>query len=110
MLDLAFVRGNLEHVEEKLRARGAAPATMLTAFRTYDQARRDAITESEQLKARRNVLSQQVGVLKKAGQDATAVMDETRALKDKLDELDTRAAGLDNDLRKFQIGRASCRE
>jgi seryl-tRNA synthetase len=101
MLDLAFVRGNLEHVEEKLRARGAAPATMLTAFRTYDQARRDAITESEQLKARRNVLSQQVGALKKAGQDATAVMDETRALKDKLDELDTRAAGLDNDLRKF---------
>ena len=99
MLDLAFVRGNLEHVEEKLRARGAAPATMLTAFRTYDQARRDAITESEQLKARRNVLSQQVGALKKAGQDATAVMDETRALKDKLDELGSTAETLDGQLR-----------
>jgi seryl-tRNA synthetase len=38
------------------------------------------------VKARRNELSQQVGALKKTGQDATAVMEETRALKDELDE------------------------
>src|ERR1039458_7101984 len=101
MLDLAFVRANLELVEEKLRARGVAPATMLGAFRTYDQVRRDAITKSERLKARRNELSQQVGALKKAGQDATSLMDENRVLKDELELLDTSAAGLDNELRKF---------
>ena len=89
MLDLGFVRGNLEVVEEKLRARGADPAILLGDFRTLDQRRREAITSAEQLKARRNELSQQVGALKRAGQDASAVMDETRALKEKLDELDS---------------------
>lgn len=99
MLDLGFVRANLQLVEEKLRARGADPAALLGDFRTLDQNRREAITTAEQLKARRNELSQQVGALKKAGQDATAVMDETRALKDKLDELDKTAASLDEQMR-----------
>ena len=99
MLDLGFVRGNLELVEEKLRARGTDPAVLLGDFRALDQSRRQAITTAEQLKARRNELSQQVGALKKAGQDATAVMDETRALKDKLDELDRAASSLDEQLR-----------
>ena len=100
MLDMGFVRGNLEKVEEKLRARGADPATLLGDFRRLDQGRRDAITQSEQLKAKRNELSQQVGILKKSGQDATALMDETRALKDRLDELDKTAAALDDQMRQ----------
>jgi len=99
MLDLGFVRGNLEIVEEKLRARGADPNALLGDFRKLDQSRREAITASEQLKARRNELSQQVGALKRASQDATAVMDETRALKDQLDELDKNAAFLDDQMR-----------
>jgi seryl-tRNA synthetase len=99
MLDLGFVRGNLEVVEAKLRARGADPAALLGDFRALDQSRRQAITQSEQLKARRNELSQQVGALKKAGQDATAVMEETRALKEKLDELDKAAAEFDEKMR-----------
>jgi seryl-tRNA synthetase len=99
MLDLGFVRSNLEFVEEKLRARGADPAVLLGDFRALDQARREAITLAEQAKARRNELSQQVGALKKSGQDASAVMEETRALKDKLDQLDQTAAQLDEQLR-----------
>src|ERR1700690_3207315 len=99
MLDLGFVRGNLEKVEEKLRARGADPATVLGDFRALDRNRRDAITMAEEFKARRNALSQQVGALKKSGQDATAVMEETRALKDRLDELDKTAAALDEQMR-----------
>ena len=68
MLDLTFVRGNLEFVEEKLRARGADPSILLGDFRALDQSRREAITLSEQAKARRNELSQQVGALKRAGE------------------------------------------
>jgi seryl-tRNA synthetase len=99
MLDLGFVRANLGLVEEKLRARSADPAALLGDFRMLDQSRREAITLAEQSKARRNELSQQVGALKRTGQDATALMDETRALKDKLDELDRTAAELDERLR-----------
>ena len=104
MLDLNFVRANLELIEKKLRARGADPAVLLGDFRALDASRREAITQSEQLKARRNELSQQVGALKKSGQDATAVMDETRALKDQLDALDTTAATLDDRLRQLLAG------
>jgi len=101
MLDLGFVRTNLELVEEKLRARGADPAALLGDFRALDQARREAITLAEQSKARRNELSQQVGALKKAGEHekATAIQEETRALKEKLEELDQAAAQLDEQLR-----------
>src|SRR5579863_2245582 len=104
MLDMAFVRGNLEKVEEKLRARGADPAALLGDFRRLDQRRREAITQAEQLKARRNELSQQVGALKKAGpassEAATALMDETRELKDRLENLDKTAAALDDRMRQ----------
>jgi seryl-tRNA synthetase len=99
MLDMGFVRANLALVEDKLRARGADPAALLGDFRSLDQRRREAITQAESLKARRNDLSQQVGSLKRTGQDATALMDETRILKDTLDKLDKDAAILDEVMR-----------
>jgi seryl-tRNA synthetase len=104
MLDLAFVRANLEAVEAKLRARGADPAALLGDFHTLDQRRREAITTAEKCKARRNELSQQVGALKRSGQDATALMEETRILKERLDELDRTAAALDDGMR-FALAR-----
>src|SRR6185437_8637053 len=88
MLDLAFVRSNLELVEAKLRDRGQDPAELLGDFRALDKDRRERITEAEQLKALRNSLSEEVARLKKAGQDATALMEETRALKLRMEELE----------------------
>jgi len=54
MLDLSFVRDNLSVVEEKLRLRGMDPAQVLKDFRQVDTQRRQAITEAETMKARRN--------------------------------------------------------
>lgn len=104
MLDLAFVRGNLPLVEDKLRARGMDPAVVLGDFQALDTARRERITEAEQLKAQRNALSVEVGRLKKSGQDASAVMDQTRALKDKTDELEKAAAESEETLRTLLAG------
>ncbi|MGB9148610.1 MAG: serine--tRNA ligase, partial [Acidobacteriaceae bacterium] len=91
MHDLGFVRANLELVEKKLRERGMDPAAVLGDFRALDQRRRERITESEELKAQRNKLSEEVARLKKSGLDAGAVMEETRALKTRMDELDALA-------------------
>src|SRR5271155_170788 len=99
MLDLAFVRANLPLVEEKLRARGQDPAVLLGDFLAIDAHRRERITEAEQLKAQRNKLSEEVGKLKKSGQDATAVMEETRLLKEKLEALDAAAKEAEEQLR-----------
>ena len=98
MLDLAFVRANLELVEGKLRDRGQDPAVLLGDFRALDQNRRERITEAEQLKARRNKLSEEVARLKKSGQDATAVMEETRALKSQIEEFAAAAEEADRNL------------
>jgi len=99
MLDLAFVRANLPVVEGKLRVRGQDPAALLGDFLAIDAHRRERITEAEQLKAQRNKLSEEVGKLKKAGQDATAVMEETRLLKEKLEALDAAAKEAEEQLR-----------
>ena len=87
MLDLNFVRANLELVEEKLRARGADPAALLGDFRALDKSRREAITSSEQLKARRNELSNQFAMGMRAGSPSSArklsempTMDRIRAV------------------------------
>jgi seryl-tRNA synthetase len=99
MLDLSFVRTNLELVEGKLRDRGQDPATLLGDFRALDQNRRERITEAEQLKAQRNKLSEEVAKLRKSGQDASAVMEETRALKQKADALEQAATEAEEQLR-----------
>jgi seryl-tRNA synthetase len=87
MLDLGFVRSNLELVEEKLRARGADPAALLGDFRALDEKRRASITIAEQNKAQLNTLSEQVGALKKAGQDASGVMEQIRTIKATLESV-----------------------
>src|SRR5271166_5327692 len=98
MLDLSFVRANLELVEGKLRDRGQDPAALLGDFRALDQNRRERITEAEQLKAQRNKLSEEVARLKRSGQDATSVMDETRALKSRMESLEAAAGEADQNL------------
>lgn len=104
MLDLQFVRANLPLVEEKLRARGQDPAALLGNFTTLDAQRRERITEAETLKARRNALSEEVGRKKRAKEDTTALVDETRQLKEKLDALDTSASAMDDELRAMLAG------
>lgn len=98
MLDLGFVRNNLELVEAKLRLRRQDPAQLLGDFRGLDALRRERITEVEQLKARRNELSQQVAQLKKSGQDASAVMEETRSLKERVESLEKASAEADEQM------------
>jgi seryl-tRNA synthetase len=85
MLDLGFVRANLELVEAKLRARGADPAALLGNFCTLDQTRRGVITMVETDKAQLNQLSQQVGELKRTGRDTTTLMEQIQGIKERID-------------------------
>jgi seryl-tRNA synthetase len=101
MLDMQFVRGNLETVEEKLRARGADPAVLLGDFRSLDEGRRLAITLSEQAKAELNKLSQEIGQLKKSGgeQEATEKLRKVWDIKEGLPVLQKRAEDLESRMR-----------
>ncbi|QEE28010.1 serine--tRNA ligase [Terriglobus albidus] len=100
MLDLGFVRANLDVVKAKLRLRGMDPEAALGDFATLDAERRAAITEVENLKAERNRLSAEVANIKRAGGDAASVMEQTRSLKEKIEGLEGHAAELDAALLK----------
>ena len=104
MLDLSFVRDHLPLVEEKLRLRGMSPEEVLKDFRAIDSDRRQAITEAETLKAKRNRASEEIGQLKKSGQDATALMAEMKDLRDKVQELEKKASDSENRLRDLLAG------
>jgi seryl-tRNA synthetase len=104
MLDLNFVRANLEMVEAKLRARGMDPDAVIGNFRELDQERRSRITQAETLQAQRNKLSQEVARSRKAGADAsqiTAVMDQTRELKHETEALERSAAEAEEAMRSL---------
>jgi seryl-tRNA synthetase len=104
MLDLSFVRDNLPRVEEMLRQRGADPAAVLKDFREVDTQRRQAITEAETMKARRNKASEDINKLKKSGQDATAAIAETKDLREQIQTREKIAADLDARLRDILAG------
>jgi seryl-tRNA synthetase len=99
MLDLAFVRANLELVEAKLHSRGADPAAILGGFANIDRERREAITRAETLAAERNRLGSEIQTLRKSGADATSLTDQVRAMKSEGEALEKSAAEADERLR-----------
>jgi seryl-tRNA synthetase len=104
MLDLNFVRDNLPVVEERLRQRGMDPAEVLQDFRALDAQRRQAITEAENAKAQRNRASEEIAKLKKSGQDAGALMAETKDLRERIPELEKSAQEYETRLRDILAG------
>jgi seryl-tRNA synthetase len=104
MLDLNFVRDNLPLVEEKLRQRGMDPAEVLKDFSDVDTQRRKAITDAETMKARRNRASEDIAKLKKSGQDAAALIAETKDLREQIATSEKIASDLETRLQDILAG------
>jgi seryl-tRNA synthetase len=104
MLDLNFVRDNLPLVEEKLRQRGMKPAEVLKNFAQVDAQRRQAITSAETMQAQRNRASEEIAKLKKSGQDASAAIAETKALREQVEELGKAAEEYETRLQQILVG------
>src|SRR5215471_4847738 len=86
MHDLAYFRNNFDTIAERLAARGGA--LNLDGFRELDRKRRAAISEAEQLKAKKNAQSQEVGRLKREGVDTTELQKEVRGYDAQIAALD----------------------
>ena len=104
MLDLNFVRDHQPQVEEMLVHRGMNPAEVLGEFRQLDGVRRQHITEVEGLQAQRNKASDEIARLKKAKQDATAQIAETKELREKIQALEGKVQEEDARLRELLAG------
>lgn len=87
MLDVKFLRANLEEVKQRLQHRGE-DLTDFGKFTELDSRRRELLVEGEALKGRRNEVSQQIAVLKKEKKDADALIQEMREVGDQIKVLD----------------------
>jgi len=65
MLDINFVRNNLELVKKKVEAKGVAFDDV--RFGEIDQLRRRLLADSEELKSKKNRLAKETGIQKKSG-------------------------------------------
>ena len=77
MLDIKFIRQNLESVKKALLSRQEDPAVMEN-FLQHDLSRRDLLARTEELRHKRNIASDAIAELKKTGQEATGQIEEMR--------------------------------
>ncbi|MDR5749860.1 MULTISPECIES: serine--tRNA ligase [unclassified Caballeronia] len=80
MLDIQLLRKDLDGVAKRLAARGYT--LDVAAFSSLEAERRDIQTRTEELQARRNSLSKQIGAMKGRGEDTSAVMTEVGGIGD----------------------------
>ncbi len=87
MLDIKYIRQNLEHVKTALANRQEDPS-LLDNFLGHDEIRRNLLADSEALRHRRNVASDAIAELKKSGQDAAAQITEMRDVSARIKEIE----------------------
>ncbi|AFM39131.1 seryl-tRNA synthetase [Desulfosporosinus acidiphilus SJ4] len=103
MLDLKYVRSNPDLVKEALQKRNSSIS--LDRFLEQEEERRRLLFEIESLKARRNAVSEEVGRLKKNGEDAEALVLEMREVGQTVKNLEQKSAEIVEEMEKvlFEI-------
>jgi len=101
MLDLKFVRENLDKVAEAMKNRHTE--VDLDAFRKLDQERRDLLQEVEADKSMRNSVSAEISKMKKNGEDASEKILSMRTLGDKIAETDKKLKKVEQGLRDIML-------
>ncbi|MFB3777956.1 MAG: serine--tRNA ligase [Bryobacteraceae bacterium] len=102
MHDLSQFRANLDAVAARLAARGFP--LNVEEFRELDRRRRAAVTETEQLKARRNAESAEISKLRKQGIDTSEQQRQVREIGDRIAALDEQVKQLDEQFREMLAG------
>lgn len=82
MLDARFVRENVDTVQKALARRGYA--FPLSDFVALEQQRLGLMKESEELRSRRNSVSEEIGRLKRDKKDASSLMQEMKGVADRI--------------------------
>jgi len=103
MLDLRRVVSNVDEVIKAIETRGG-DYSYVREIVTLDESRKDLIFQVEQLKAKRNESSKQIGELKRTGQDTTLIMSEMDGIGDEIKVLDEQVKVIDEEIRDILLG------
>jgi len=101
MLDLRYIRENIDIVKEGARAKGAA--IDFDRLLMMDKKRRELIQEADALKAERNSVSQDIGRLKKEGKDNGGAIESMKRVSDNIKALDEVLKALEADIHSILI-------
>lgn len=103
MLDVRFVRENQDAVATAIKNRNGSWDSDL--FTELDEQRRNAIAEVEQLQAKRNTLSKDIGKMMAAGnkEQAEQTKEEVRTINDHIEEIEQRRSKADTALRELLL-------
>ena len=101
MLDIKFVRENLDAVQEMLKKRNNKLS--LDGFEEIEKKRREILTQVEELKAKRNTVSKQIGAMKKAGENADAIVAEMQQVGEEISKLDNELRDVEDELRDIML-------
>ncbi|MBQ12276.1 MAG: serine--tRNA ligase [Planctomyces sp.] len=94
MLSIELIRRDPEFVKSALESRGEEDP--LAEILTLDVTRRQLITEGDELRARRNQVSRQVGEARRDGQEPPAdIVAEMRQVGDRISELEQESKSLE---------------
>lgn len=84
MLDIKVIRENPEEVKKALKTRNADYDEYINSILEIDEKRRKLSTETDALKAQQNKVTKQIPVMKKNGEDTTAIMAEMKEISEKI--------------------------
>ena len=88
MLDLAYLRSNLEEVAAKLSRRGIEMP--VAQFSELEEGRRKLVHEADELRARRNKENESIAAAKRAGQDPSDRFKVLREVSQQIKDLEAR--------------------
>ncbi|MCP4216548.1 MAG: serine--tRNA ligase [bacterium] len=101
MLDINFVRNNIDVVKAKVEAKRASFDREL--FNEIDAKRRELITKAEDIKSKRKKLSKEIGMRKRNKEDSTQLEEESKTLADQLAEIETSQSEAETQFREFVL-------
>lgn len=101
MLDVTMLRKQLPEVVARLAARGFQFPE--EEFNRLEAERKSVQTRTEELQAQRNTLSKQIGMAKKAGEDASALMAEAARIPEELADLEKELDRIRTDLENLLL-------
>ena len=88
MLDLKFVRANMDSITQMCNNRGYE--LDLSRFRTLDERRRSVLTDLEELRHERNTVSDKIAVMKKQGEDTSLLISQMKTVSARIKELEAK--------------------
>jgi len=102
MLEIKFVRQNLSTVKAAMAARGHQAE--FDTFEKGDDERREILQKIESLRHQRNVVSDRIAKMRKAGDDTEALVVEMRAVSSEIKELDKKLSNNQQIIDAFILG------